>query len=649
MATLPTTTFTLRGRVLRGDAGVAGVAGLTVKAFDHDFGRPVDDLGEATTAADGAFEIAFPQSRAGSRSEGAPEPFVVVHDAESTLLLQTPWVRLGDETAHDFGDLHAPPPAAGQPTPDAPPAGDPGVSPGTAPEPKDPSSRPGDSTHHGSKTREFVAPRSPFFQGPFGRLFRELPAWVPPGASDPDKAAVVAALAATMVEGEGDTASGDHPGIPAAYTYFGQFVDHDVTFDPASSLTKQNDPDRLVNFRSPAFDLDNLYGGGPDDDPFLYDRRQRDHFLIGKGRRQRTGDDAIDLGALAKTAEDDLPRNEQGRALVGDPRNDENLIVSQIQLAFLKFHNVVLDAVRDRLGLAGREAFFRAQQLVRWHYQWVVLFDFLPRIVGKEMARAVLTPRGQTERQVAQAEAKPFLIDLRHYRPKESAFMPVEFSAAAYRFGHSLVRADYDLNRVVRRVPIFRPPSQDPGPLADLRGGRPLPGLWSLDWRRFLDLDPSAPAQRARRVDTRLSRGLAAIPSGPGVENPLALLNLVRGWRLGLPSGQAVAQAMGTRVLTNGELGLDGAGVGHEAPLWYYVLKEGEVLHDGLHLGPVGGRIVAEVFVGLAAADASSFLNQAPTWTPATAFPDGPLLEPLGDDFELRDVIRAAGLDGEPF
>ena len=649
MAISPTTVFTLRGRVL--SEGV-GAPGLTVRAFDYDFGRPVDDLGEAVTGADGAFEVSFPQSAAGSRSEGAPEPFVVVHDSDETLLVQTPWVRLGDRTEVDLGDLHVPAltgqPAHG-PSDGGPPAADPGVTPGTAPEPKDPSTQPGAATHHGSKTREFVAPRSPFFRGPFGRLFRELPAWVPPGATDDEKAAAVAALAATMVEAEGDTNAGDHLDLPAAYTYFGQFVDHDVTFDPASSLTKQNDPDRLVNFRSPAFDLDNLYGGGPDADPFLYDRARPGHFLIGRGRHQRTGDDAIDLGALSKTSEDDLPRNEQGRALVGDPRNDENLIVSQIQLAFLKFHNATLDAVHDRLGLTGREAFFRAQQVVRWHYQWVVLFDFLPRIVGQEMADAVLTPRGERPGDVAQAEAKAFTLDLRHYRPKESAFMPVEFSAAAYRFGHSLVRGDYELNRFIRRVPIFRPPSQNPGPLADLRGGRPLPGLWSLDWRRFLDLDPAAPAQRARRVDTRLSRGLAAIPSGPGKENPLALLNLVRGWRLGLPSGQAVAQAMGADVLTNERLSLDTDQIGHEAPLWYYVLKEGELLHDGLHLGPVGGRIVAEVFVGLAAADASSFLNQAPTWTPATAFPDGPLVEPVGDDFELSDIVRFAGLDGDPF
>ncbi|WP_179271269.1 peroxidase family protein [Rubricoccus marinus] len=643
----PNTQFVLHGRVVSDGSGVSG---LSVQAFDYDFGRPVDDLGTTTTGDDGAFEITFRQSAAGSRSEGTPEPFVVIHDAEGTLLAQTRWIRLDTETTLDLDDIHVVVKSPVEDPSSAPIGGDPGVTPGTAPEPKDPSSKPGGATHHGSKSRDFVAPRSPFYRGPFGRLFRELPAWIPPGATDEEKAAVVAALAATMVEEEGDTETGDHPNIPAAYTYFGQFVDHDITFDPASSLTKQNDPDRLINFRSPAFDLDNLYGGGPDDEPFLYDRNSRDHFLIGKGRRQRTSDDgAIDLVALPKTSEDDLPRNEQGRALIGDPRNDENLIVSQLQLAFLKFHNATLDAVKERLSLTGREAFFRAQQIVRWHYQWIVLFDFLPRIVGEDMAQAVLTPRGERKDDVARAEAKPFTIDLRHYNPKESAFMPVEFSAAAYRFGHSLVRGDYDLNRVVRRVPIFRPPSQNPGPLADLRGGRPLPGLWSLDWRRFLDLDAGTPAQRARLVDTRLSRGLAAIPSGPGKENPLALLNLVRGWRLGLPSGQAVAQAMGTTVLSNEDLGLDIAEVGHEAPLWFYVLKEGELLHDGLHMGPVGGRIVGEVFVGLAAADSSSFLNQAPTWTPGTAFPDGPLIEPLGEGFQLRDVLRFVGLDGEPF
>ncbi len=497
---------------------------------------------------------------------------------------------------------------------------------------------------HGHKSREVIAPHSHFTQGPFGRLFRELPAWVPPGRSDAQKESVLEQLAQLMVEPEGseNDAAFDNPAIPAAYTYLGQFIDHDITFDPVSSLQKQNDPERLHNFRTPRFDLDNLYGSGPDDEPFLYDRREghEGEFLLGQGRVvDPQGQDAkVDLGTLAPSGEDDLPRNAQGVALIGDPRNDENIIVSQLQLVMLKFHNAALKWVKENEGLKGMDAFHRAQNLVRWHYQWVVLHDFLGRIVGEDLLHDILP----------QTDGKP-RFNLAFYHPKKQPFMPVEFSVAAYRLGHSMIRADYALNDTLEgfagRIPIFKIKTGEngrpvePSPLEDLRGGRPLPQFWTLQWDRFLDLGGnSGNTQLSRRLDPNLNRNLAAIP--PARTNRLAFLNLVRGWRMGIPSGQAVAKAMGAaKVYSNDELRLD-AIFGPQAPLWYYILKEAQLEGNSERLGEVGGRIVAEVFVGLAKGDPHSYYNVEPRWQPI--FPT------KGEHFELADIVRFAGVAQKP-
>lgn len=605
------------------DATGAGVSGLRVRGFDQDRGRAPDPVGETTTDPDGRAVLAFGTAAIGGKGEGRPEFFVLVDDA-GALVHQSRPTSLSPGS-HDLGPLPivrgraastdaTPPTSAGRPSPS----------------PNDPSAPARSDRPHGASTRDVVAPRSPFHGGPFGRLFRKLPPWTPPGADDAAKQDAVRAIASRMVEPDGppDDPAGDNDAIPVGYTYFGQFVDHDVTFDPVSSLARLNDPDRLVNFRTPRFDLDNVYGEGPDDEPFLYDRRpeQAGGFLIGRASSPR---------------EADLPRNEQETALIGDPRNDENVIVSQLQLSFLLLHNRVLARVKAEEGLVGREAFLRAQTLVRWHYQWVVLTDYLPRICGSDTMSKVLPRR---------ADGSGFDVRLSFYGFKEGPFMPVEFSAAAYRFGHSQVRERYALNDVVS-VPVFLPPERNPGVLADLRGFRRLPGLWSVDWRRFLPIDGASRTQPSRRIDTRLSRALSSMPAGAGATkgSSLAALNLLRGFRLALPSGQAVARAMGERPLPNDELGLDPAVAGSEAPLWFYVLKEAELLVQGRHLGPVGGRIVAETLVGLAKADPNGFLSAEPSWTPARAFGAGGPLDASGDRIDLAGLLRAAGQGGDPF
>ena len=620
------TTYTLRGRAVHLETDEP-VSGLDVQAFDFDVNRTDDALGQVVqTDEDGRFNIKFKGREAGGTSEGAPEPYVIVQSG-GLFAAQTPWVRLED-AEHDFGNIPVSVDRA---------VGEVAISqPGDPPSPRDPSEPATTIPMHGQKTREVVAPRSPFYKGPFGRMFRELPAWEPPGVNEAAKLNVLQDLAATMVD-DGE-ASGDNDAIPAGYTYFGQFIDHDITFDPGSSLVKRNDPERLHNFRTPRFDLDNLYGGGLDDAPFLFNRAASagGKFFVGKGCEQTSSDEAIDLFALRRTEEDDLPRNQQGVALVGDPRNDENLIVAQLQLAFLKLHNRALDWVMENRKLTGREAFTVAQNLVRWHYQWVVLFDYLPRLIGETLVSELLiTPDGENER---------YQFGLKFYGWKDQPYMPIEFSVAAYRFGHSQIRPTYLLNDRVGSVAIFSPPSSGPSPLADLRGGRPLPLSWSMDWRRFFDFGGGQP-QPTRLIDTKLSRALTKIPAGPGGENALAALNLFRGWRMGLPSGQAVARAMGLEPLANERMNL-GVDIGAEAPLWYYILKEAEQEPiNGKRLGPVGARIVGEVFVGLAKGDPNCFINVDPTWTPKVAG----MVEAVGDKLELRDILRFAGVGGDPF
>lgn len=438
-------------------------------------------------------------------------------------------------------------------------------------------------------------------QGRFGRMFRKLD----PAPEYDD--ATLTALAESMrdvdapVGWSGAVEPRDNPDVPSGYTYFGQFIDHDITFDPASSLQRKNDVDALRDFRSPRFDLDSIYGSGPADEPFQYVRGSRGLELL--------------VGPNVNGIED-LPRNTQEVALIGDPRNDENLIVSQMQLAFLKLHNKIGLEVQADASIDADKQFEEAQRRVRWHYQWVVLFDYLPRVVGKDTFDDVV-------KRDRQGRVKSIIRP--NFEPKNNAYMPVEFSAAAFRFGHSMIRGIYDLNQQVTARPIFTAgPLVDP--LADLRGFRALPAFWTAHWPLFLEIGGSSP-QPSRKIDARLVEPLFDLP-GLDAPTSLALRNLARGQALGLPSGQDVARRLGVQVLTAGDLGAP-----EPTPLWFYVLKEAELLADGRHLGPVGGQIVCQVLAGLLELDPTSFYSVDRTWVPTI---------PPGRDLQLGDLIAFA-------
>ncbi len=496
------------------------------------------------------------------------------------------------------------------------------------------------SAKHGTPVRGLMSTKSsPMFQGRFGRMFRSLhPATF--GKTEAENLANLALLGDAMsapFDPPKDGKDDEESGTPALYTYFGQFIDHDITFDPNSSLQKQNDPDALTDFRTPAFDLDNVYGRGPDDQPYLYDGGSK--FLLG---------DPIQGGDPNAR---DLARNNANprRALIGDPRNDENSIVSQLQGLFLRFHN---RTVADNPALS----FADIQKLVRFHYQYVVLNDFLPRIVHSSVLNALKTgsqyDRGK----------------LRFFHWKHEPFMPVEFSVAAYRLGHSMIRPGYRLNDNVLQ-PIFPVPAQ--GFPDGLTGFRAMNPAWGIDWGRFIDIDirkyDGTPAenqkrlQLAYRIDTSLVNPLHNLP--PSVaSNPasLAQRNLERAWRLGLPSGQSVARAMHVQPLDDTEIkigqGIDNPnpplgnilGVSkifaNNCPLWTYILAEamyfqelvkipvqGDVSITTPRLGPVGGRIVAEVFLGLLFGDAHSLLTLDPNWHP-----------PAAPNYALKDLVNYA-------
>jgi hypothetical protein len=399
----------------------------------------------------------------------------------------------------------------------------------------------------------------------------------------------------------------------AGVTFMGQFFDHDMTFDTTSRLGQPANPRTSPNSRRPYFDLDSVYGDGPVGSPLLYEPVDR-----AKLRVESTG------------PFEDLPRTESGTAVIADPRNDENLVISGLQAAFLLFHNRVVDLVREEHpDWETEDVFVAAKRLTTWHYQWMIVHEFLPAFVGVGIVNDVVTN------------------GCRFYRPENGdAFIPVEFQMV-YRFGHSLVRPSYRANFTGNAggpffAMLFENQSGSGEP-SDLRGGfRSLRRF--IGWQTFFrfpgfetDVRPN------KRIDTKLSTPLFDLPLGAiAAGTPptsLAARNLLRHLTWKLPSGQQIAAAMGAPVLTSAQLA-DLQSIYPpfvtSTPLWFYILREADVMGDGAHLGPVGGRIVAEVFIGLLQADPNSYVNQDPPFSPSLGHTPGV--------FAVTDFLTFAGV-----
>ena len=404
-------------------------------------------------------------------------------------------------------------------------------------------------------------------------------------------------------------------GVPAGFTYLGQFIDHDLTMDKTDvMLGDRVSPAILLQARSPSLDLDSLYGAGPQD-------RASAKFYEADGVHLKVGSSVGD-GDLPDMPGFDLPRRGTGssarakrRALIPDPRNDENLAVAQTHLAMIRFHNRVVDTLDAATPPV--ERFAAAQEVVTKHYQWMIRTDFLPRIC----ARATLNDVFRNGRTVFEADASPTDVPT----------MPIEFSIAAYRLGHSMVRGAYNWNRIFDNgggsLDLLFELSATSGTLG---GELRLPTTWVADFRRLYDFGeagrqnltvPPAKFNRAKRIDTRLAAALRNLPKGsfggPAVDRDdpranLAFRNLMRARMVRLATGQQMANAMAaagldvTR-LSRAEIrdGKNGADLSRmptaqrkallrDTPLWFYILREAELHRGRLH--GVGARIVAETF-----------------------------------------------------
>lgn len=444
----------------------------------------------------------------------------------------------------------------------------------------------------------------------FGRL-------LPPGPKKErdEVAEALAKLANSMNEGPNPDPSADNPNLPLGFVFLGQFIDHDVTLDVTSSLKRASDIARIPNVRTPGLDLDSVYADGPEASSFLYRRATlgpefKDRFLIGNAQN--------DL---------DFARTIDGIALIGDPRNDENGIISQLHILFLRFHNAVLEAVEndeyDEVydePVTGKDvAFEQSRRAIRRHYQWIIVNEFLPAIVDPGVLDQAIKD----------------VIDSDAYKNDpiwgNAPSMPLEFAGAAYRFGHSMVRNTYILNAQRQGLELFKNPGQTD------KEGMPafnfVPKENVLDWRYFFDVDSSVTSQKVRQINTQMANEFFNLPFVPASdaakgEASLAFRNLLRGEvTLSLPSGEEIAKAFGVTPIPLHPK-VQAAGL-TETPLWFYCLAEGE--HFNSKLGPVGGRIVAMTLLRLLKEDPESYVCRQ-GWKPFLGETPG--------QFTMADMVK---------
>lgn len=402
-------------------------------------------------------------------------------------------------------------------------------------------------------------------------------------------------------------------GIPAGYTYLGQFIDHDMSLDSASrKLPWEPIPaSEVFNQRTPFLNLETIYGF---EIPSNKDEPARSKLIEENSKTLLRLGNTVASGGINKVFRNkDLPRVPgTAKAYIVDSRNDENLVVAQTQVAFMRFHNSVVNYLRERGADDSVETFERARKIVIQHYQWIILHDYLPKIVRQDILDNVLNEGNQF-----------------YFPDAERPFMPLEFSVAAFRAGHSMIRDTYNWNIVFNHDPASSPVS-----LIDLTAltGRcglnknlNLPSQWVINWHWFFHF-PGSPQQLklnfASPINTKLVPLLSQLPapgtgckfSKPGEpfkrENSLAAFDLYRAKAMALPSGQAVAEKIrGTKDnvlkpeqidnLLPKNLRSGSSDFSKETPLWFYLLAEAEIEEHGNCLGEVGSRIIAETLVEL--------------------------------------------------
>jgi hypothetical protein len=461
--------------------------------------------------------------------------------------------------------------------------------------------------------------------------------------SPPPRRELLIRLGEAMSDGDGTDPGGDDPRIPAGYTYLGQFINHDLSRDDSAiTFGAGIEVGELVQMRSPSLDLDSLYGQGPQDEPEFYS----DGLHLKTGRTAAIDFPAGDTRTRQELDGFDLPRNAGGgnprsrrQAIIPDDRNDENLAIGQMHAAFIRLHNRVVEQSGAAPGQP--EAFSTVRAEVVKHYQWMIREDFLPRIIDRQVLEDVF----QNGRR---------FFEVQGGQETGPATMPIEFSVAAFRLGHSMVGPRYEWNAIFQTggpggpatLPDLFNFSGRSGTLSpDGQTFERLPSNWVADWRRLFELPgqlavPRELTNRARRINTRVTDPLRRLPPGAVggfsgeltevQQSNLAIRNLVRGAMVGLPSGQQMARLFGveplsTRDLLDGRGGVSGVPVRlvfnqseraeflNATPLWFYLLREAE-LHFG-RLGPVGSRIVAETIHRAMETSASSIVRE-PDWRP---------------------------------
>lgn len=396
----------------------------------------------------------------------------------------------------------------------------------------------------------------------------------------------------------------------AIYVYFGQFLAHDMTHlaradeTPASHVVPAGE---LMQKRSSSLDLDSVYGSGFDDPAIR---------VSANSGRMVLGETHVD-DCEQTTTLNDLPRFDRHPHLkpqIPDERNDENLLTAQMHVMFLKLHNVFVDIAQQQGFQRARDLFQFARRETTNVYHELVLSDFLRRLLHPDIYQRVIVDRTHTL-----------------FPENSPQMMPVEFSAAAFRFGHSAIRTDYKINNQHRNVPIQR--------LFELTGrgrfggsrARQLPQEFVVDWQQFL---PPSKANLMFRLDPKVTHFELL---GTDIPLMLAQRNLLRGKEMGLPSAQIyyrrlveafpwVCDELNIRLLTEAELAsadwLDDQNpelfeaIKDNTPLWYYLLAEARVdeKSDGDRLGPLGSLIVGSTILGLLESNHSAVAKANTHW-----------------------------------